>query len=713
MQTSETRTPILLITAGTLVALTALFAIESHATRIGLVCAGILLAQSSVFWLWSRKPSGDDPLSDDLASERSCLQQERKEFEEWRTAQTEAFRQQSQRIEERNRDLLERSVRFQEFAEYPSADSFPESHLTVAQFSERDSRVNAILEQEAERVYEKIRSNGYSSGGTVDLDAIRTEVLDLIQRIARVYAPDSENPLLETSFEQLARSISRICLHSLVLLEQLPMDVQRYTINELYGYLRKAAQGYGAYQQIAPWLNYLTRTAYVGRMATGANPVAMGAWWLATELGRRGARRLVENVVDRQAVAVLHDVITVVGVEVANVYGPGYRQRDAAWVYGTELAELLSRFPVSRDALSAALREVTALPLRSEYDRIYLYRCVANHHSAELRITDPAVLPRAAREDIAGKLEAFYGSHIHGKTPELQQAWQQDLESRLDLKLHGEGIRPARPAGSEAEAGLRTIHAFLTTVLDTDVAQAARLVEGSELLGDVPLENRSPLLQDMAENSLAQAFEPPDYDPAADITNTFLNSLFTCSLQTGRCDQQVEELLVETACYFRRSRDEAVQLLHACLAAQVKRHFTGTGQLPALDGPLARALLQQLQKQDGVLAIYSKVAVIGAPAPAADTGVALAVLEPQGRPQDRRAMLITADQNDGLAWVSDATATILRRKGFFTDDCEIRGGHWLFPAAEPPHIVVSGTIGSGRYNRFFAPLLFLPEAAAS
>ena len=87
-------------------------------------------------------------------------------------------------------------------------------------------------------------------------------------------------------------------------------------------------------------------------MRTG---VCEGAWWLATELGRHGAQKLVENVVDRQAVGLLHDVITIVGTEVANVYGPGYRQRDAGWVYGTELVELASRFPASRESMTEAL----------------------------------------------------------------------------------------------------------------------------------------------------------------------------------------------------------------------------------------------------------------------------------------------------------------------------------------------------------------------
>ncbi len=81
--------------------------------------------------------------------------------------------------------------------------------------------------------------------GKVDVFAIRDEAHLLFKQVAQIYKPDAENPLLETSFEQLARAASRVCLHVLVLLEQLPVNVQQYNISTLYGYFQKAVTGYG------------------------------------------------------------------------------------------------------------------------------------------------------------------------------------------------------------------------------------------------------------------------------------------------------------------------------------------------------------------------------------------------------------------------------------------------------------------------------------
>ncbi|MFN9975898.1 MAG: hypothetical protein ACK58T_39000, partial [Phycisphaerae bacterium] len=127
------------------------------------------------------------------------------------------FDELAERLNQRERSLTERFVKFQEILEYPVPDVHEKHTSTeLRKLSEHDREVHRILEAEAERVYEKIRNSGYLVNGKVDVAAIRAEVLELIQRIARVYSPGSAQPLLETSFEQIARAASRIFLHILV-----------------------------------------------------------------------------------------------------------------------------------------------------------------------------------------------------------------------------------------------------------------------------------------------------------------------------------------------------------------------------------------------------------------------------------------------------------------------------------------------------------------
>ena len=382
------------------------------------------------------------PCEKHWSANRHGSRNNRKSFDRARLSlQTELeFRQ--ERLEERERDLATRFASFHEFLEYPLVDVHAEkSSGQLQKLSQQDRSVRQLLETEAERVYEKIRRNGYSVNGKVDLNTIRNEALQMIQQVAKVYNPDSRNPLLETSLDQLARAASRICLHVLVLLERLPVSVQHYNANSLYSYIQKAIASYGVYQKASPWLTYATRGMYAGRMLSATNPVTLGAWWLATELGKRGAQKVIENVIDRQAVATLHDLVTVIGVEVAGIYGTGFRQRDAGWILGAELVELIHCFPMSGESLRNGLRQITAIPLRSEYDRVYLYRCLADHRSVGLQLADPAMLTREEREAIAKNLEMFFTSHIHGANESNLKKWRDGFEQRFDLRLTLKEIR--------------------------------------------------------------------------------------------------------------------------------------------------------------------------------------------------------------------------------------------------------------------------------
>lgn len=683
----------ILVTLGTAVTLVSLFLQSSIPGAFAGVLAGVFMSQCSIAFL-PRSPS--DPV-EQAARE---LKEERRAFERWCEDQTAAFQKQAQRIEERNRDLLERSTRFLQFAEYPAAVA--SSDESVIQLSEQDRRVNQLLEDEAEKVYEKIRNNEYTVNGTVDIDRIRDDAIDLIHRVACVYAPESVNPLLETSFEQVARSASRICLHTLVLLEQLPLEVQKYNINELHGYVRKAVQGYGAYKQIAPWLKTVTRTAYAGRFVAGANPLTLGAWWLATELGRRGAAKAVENIVDRQAVAVLHDLIAVLGVEVANVYGPGYRHRDAAWIYGTELVELISSFPVSRESLSEALKAITQLPLRNEYDRIYLYRCLAENRSSGFGVSDPAIVSRKEREEIASNLEVFFHQHIHGVTDERRLRWQEGVESRLDLKLRFETT--ALPTGASAAVeSIQSLHAFLVSIANVSPGAATSVIESSALMGFVPINERSPLIRRLEDEAADAQFEPPGLEPSSPLTEAFLNAMSDALATLPDTEDHIEELMIEIAGYFRRSRAEATEMLHRSYLSALEKRCTAASTISQLHGMTARTILRHLKPHELLAAAYSDVTVTGTATSAIDP-VLIAIHHAQQESLNR--LLLLEPGNEQALWESDPATIAVRQKRIFVDECELK----CSAKQNTVSVRIGGSIRGGGYRSYFGPVLAIVKS---
>lgn len=687
--------------------------LNTHPVTLSLVVIGILLClmggladiPAASVWLIAGcvatagslfVPPRTAAASDPLPSPADLLADERKDFEQWQQEQLQVLATEADRLRDRSVDLAQRSARFQEFLEYPLDDDVPTMTDTTAltRLTEQDREVHALLEEEAKRVYEAIRNNEYIADGNVDVDRIRNDALTMVRKVARIYAPDSKNPLLETSFEQLARAASRTCLHTLVLLEQLPLDVKNYSINELYTYLRRAVTAYGTYKQASPWLKRLSRTAYAGRLVASSNPVTLGAWWLATEVTRRGAGKLIENAVDRQAIAVLHDVVTVLGTEVASVYGPGFRQRDPAWIYGSELTELLHAFPMSRESLSQGLQEITRLELRSEYDRIYLYRCLAQGRPAGKRLADPALLTRAERESIAQRLEAFFQKNLHGVTAEDRHAWQETVERRLDLKMQ---LTDQPHNTTHTVDAIQSVAAFLTRVMAVPPADAVRLLEQGRLLLQLPVEQRSNLLQRLtAGEGMAEHFEPPDLDPAAELTVHFLDDLFQTAIASGQCSDQIESLLVETGGYFRRPQEESQSQLDACFARELQQQCSEDVRCDRLAPEVVRTILLSLSDEDRIATVFDDVSAWhDGESHELRSGVACVLAD--------RVLVFAADTSSGPLWQSSAETRVQRIRGYVIDDCELTAGRW--EDGRTSSVRLAGSLTSGGFQRRFGLLL--------
>jgi len=598
--------------------------------------------------------------------------------------------------------LSDQTLRYREFLEYPQEDSSDDSEeLSETELSACDRQVNQLLEQEAARVYEKIRVDGYRVNGQLDAAMIRQEAFGVIQRVAQIYSPHSANPLLETSFDQLARASSRLCLQALVLVEQLPLNVQHYTIAELYDYVRKAVSAWGTWQTVSPWMTRLSRGMYAGRLAASSNPATLGAWWLASELGRRGTKKLVENYVDQRAVAFFNDAVRLIGNEVACVYGPGIRQRDAAWAYGAELTELLYRFPPSRDSLQASLREVTGLPLRSEYDRIYLYRCLAEHKPSGLRLTDPTVLTRNERESIAERLEGFFQNHTHGARDSDVDQWRHSVEEHLDLKLNlnsgeSEAITPQGPGKA-----LRSIHSFLTGAGGLASTEAFNTLQSSRLFERLTTTERQSLREELTSDQ-TPVFQPPNLDPRDPLTSDFMDDLIGSCVRAQLFAPSLEALLLETGRYFRRGAEETRRSLSDAWMRQLRTRTLTDAPMPRKSPVPARQLLQLLEPGESIAGVYHEIELepVSGRNGLDAIELRLVVLRQSGR---RRLLLMTNSLEAKSVWESQGDFQTERLAGLVIDDCKITGGQWC-QSEHAATLILSGRFGT-RYETWFASLL--------
>lgn len=691
--------PIALISAGAAVTVAAtLLSSATTGTTIAIL-VGMLASVSAIPFL--RREQNAEALElhaaqATLHAERTALQTEKEGVEEWRAQISTQLDEQVSRIEARERALAEKFAAHQELFEFPSSSELTGiTPSNPVQLAEQDRQVLELLQQEAEAAFEKLRNNGYSRDGNPDVAAIREDVVSLVTRVAQVYAPDSERPLLETSFEKVARAAGRVCLHMLVLVEQLPLDVKQYSFSSLYSYMKKAVVAYGHYKTASPWLSYLTRGVHAGRLVAGTNPLSLGAWVVATEIGKRAGSKAIEKYVNQQAIGLLHDFIRVIGVEVANVYGGDFRHRDPNWIYGTELTALMGQFPISRESLREGLRQISGLPLRNEYDRIYLYRCLADHRSAPLHLTDPAMLTREEREQIATQLETFFRDFIHGASDDAVDQWRESFEGRFDMKLSLSTATDNAPGvDSKTRDCVDSVAGFLKWVVGLNDAD----VQGAMLNCDL-CQTPDSASEPFTPERMPETFQPPGLDPTDPMVDRFLRSLVETVAAVIQPDENIEQLLAETGAYFRRTTTEITAQIDAVFVQRATADFDQSVWHAEVPPRLARLILQQDSRAR--FAYPDIVTTIDGKATSIPDGWLV------GFSKSPRLKIFQLDKSDSSLWWAD-NATTERARGFLIDDCIVSGGQWNHDSfADTNSLTVAGALRGRGFANYFGPLLRL------
>lgn len=708
--------------AGIAVALVSLLAGGTHSAETagalgGLACAGLGLALILQQELLEPRRAGGD--SGDPAAEEPGTGNDRQTLEQLSAELQAELERRARLLDEREAQLANRLIAFQEWLEYPlpdrdAVDGGMPQPFAAPELEARDRQVIELLETEARFVYERIRDGRYREEGQLNVEAVRNDALDLIERVARIYQPDCGNPLLETSVDQLLRAGSRICLHLLVVLERLPLDLHQENLSTLHEYLRKAVKAYDLYTAAEPYLGYASRALYAGRLAMGANPVTLGIAWALGELGRRGVRSVGQKFVDQQAVALLADLVRVIGYEVAGIFGGDFRHRDPNWVFGSELTELMSRFPVSRQNLAHALREIGSLAFRNEYDRVFLYRCLSTHRSAGPPAASHEFLQPEVRQDIVRRLESFFRNFVHGKTASRVVDWTEGVEARLGLRLRLDpetetSLSTEVSAGHDAAAAVSSLLAFAVAVkgraveelTPTGIAPATASVVGESVVQEV-------LKQSM--NAPPQFFDGADIDPDSELADAWLNDLIHLAVHSPPLDVQADELVVEAgvwlgrdAAAIRKQLDtEYVRLLSGLLPEEAPKR--------GLQANPVRVLLQELLPGETLQCVYPNVRI-------RDSDSASA-LSPRNSLRDadlwlcgtgQRLLLIAESEPLAVATTPLTGLTARKGDGLVVSACDLHGTRWVLPGHADPvvmDLIVPGGVMT-RFDNWFRPLMDL------
>jgi hypothetical protein len=454
------------------------------------------------------------------------------------------------------------------------------------------------------------------------------------------------------------------------------------------------------------WNNWIKPGFFVGRLALGADPLILGAWWFVGALSSQGATALTTRIVNREALALLHSIVRVIGFEVASVYGGQFRYRDANWIYAAELTEMLHCFSTSRDSMLHAMREIGALQLRNEYDRIHLYRCLVEHESAgPQRIAASECLTIDQRQAVAHRLERFFQRFIQDRTPSRLRRWHAGVESRLHVSLMLDEQEPQISVTEQSGRAVEALAAFLLAVKQVEPPQLPALLKPCRLFQEFSAEQQRNLLADWLRQP-PLSFDPPELPKDSAVARKFLGDLALLAAAVAPRDADVDALVRHAAAYVGCDEAEMQKILDSHYRQQLAARLATDVRHLRPPADVARAALDLLEDGESLRLLYGGVAVESeSPRRLVEEKLAQGLwLLGSGD----RLVAFSLEDTPRLIWRGGPTVTLERVRTLVGQDCRIRGGEWIeAPSASPNQVATLRVPGRfhRRYQSFFAPIL--------
>lgn len=349
-----------------------------------------------------------------------------------------AVRAEAERLDAKRRDLEKILMAYGEWMEFPDYKVLQETDWKDEAHVAMDSRVAELIEREADLALQRFSSGVYWSSGTFEGKQLLLDLAAFTESIARIYQPESKLPLLELNLESLFKAVNRASLQILLLLEELPvLEVKEMNLRKVSENIRTASKVYRKYEELQPYLAPVRYLWHGSKLLLTSNPILAAGWIAGSELLWKGGKHLGKKAMDVYLLSLVRQTLGIIAWETAGVYDPTHRYRSPDWVYGVELAHLLCQFDETPEILRETFRELGRLPLRSTYDRIFLYRCVAQNASPRPKhFAQAELLPLEARRQIRDRLVAFFEKHVGeggAMSNEATRKWRTGLEERLGL----------------------------------------------------------------------------------------------------------------------------------------------------------------------------------------------------------------------------------------------------------------------------------------
>ena len=403
-----------------------------------LLIAGILVAKSDPAWLsWLMASFAAVGFAVTLSWNKK---EEPKESEEEDLAEIarQAIRNEATRLEKKRHELEKVLIAYGEWMELPDYKMLQTINWQNEAHQQMDHRVANLIDDEADRMLQVYSSGEYWKDGKFEGRQALIDLIEFTESVARLYQPESDRPLLELNMESLLRSINRASLQIILLLEELPIvEVKEMNLRKVTDNVRKASKVYKKYEELQPILKPVRYLWQGSKLFLASNPLLAAGWIAGSEVLWKGGKAIGKKAMDTYLLSFVRQTLGIIAWETASLYDSTHRYRNPDWLYGVEIAHLLSRFDATQDVLREAFQEIGRLPLQSSYDRLFLYRCIAQNVSPKPKyFAQPELLTNELKQQLCDQLNNFYEKMISDNVAvenEETRKWREGLKDRLGL----------------------------------------------------------------------------------------------------------------------------------------------------------------------------------------------------------------------------------------------------------------------------------------
>ncbi|MDF1657175.1 MAG: hypothetical protein P1U58_06155 [Verrucomicrobiales bacterium] len=350
----------------------------------------------------------------------------------------QAIKSEANRLDNKRADLEKVLMSYGEWMEFPDYQMLQTIDWADENHAVMDEKVAALLDSEADLMLQRFSSGVYWTDGKFEGRQLLLDLVSFTEAIARIYQPDSDRPLLELNLESLLKALNRASIQIILLLEELPIvEVKEMNLRKMSDNIRKASTVYKKYEELQPYLKPVRYLWQGSKMLLTANPILAAGWIAGSEIIWKGGKHLGKKAMDAYLLSLVRQTMGIIAWETAGIYDPTHRYRSPDWLYGVEIAHLLSKFDATQEVLRESFRELGRLPLKSSYDRIFLYRCIAQNVSPKPKhFAQPELLSKEIREQLMKQLIEFYEKNISANAETSNEEtvkWREGLKERLGL----------------------------------------------------------------------------------------------------------------------------------------------------------------------------------------------------------------------------------------------------------------------------------------